>query len=222
MKQIKVAARKSPLSLVQVKEVFDELKQTHPDITYALDALETTGDLNKQISLRGMEKTDFFTREIDRHVLTNECDVGIHSAKDLPDPLSEGLCLFALTKGVDPSDVLVLPMGVTLSDLPPEATIATSSKRREEAISSLRQDLTFCDIRGTIQERLDQLNQGSISGVVIAEAALIRLGLTHLNRIKLPGKTTPLQGQLAIIGRQSDSYLKEIFSCIDSRTLSHA
>nr|NGY95113.1 Hydroxymethylbilane synthase [Neochlamydia sp. AcF84] len=214
---IKVGARSSALSKAQVKEVYQELCRHHAHLIFENIYLETTGDKDRLTSLRHMGKTDFFTKEIDLLLLTQQCRLAIHSAKDLPDPLPAGLVLAAITHGVNPADVLVLRPGQTLEDLPPGACIATSSLRREERVKELRKDLTFCDLRGTIPERLELLEKGQADGVVVAEAALIRLNLTHLNRIKLPGETVPYQGQLALICREDDTEIIELMSCLDSR-----
>lgn len=211
---IKVGARSSPLSKKQVVEVLSEIQNHYPHITFDCVFTETLGDKDKKTSLRSLDKTDFFTREVDEFVLSGRCRIGIHSAKDLPDPLRKGLQVIAITKGVDSSDVVVMREGESISSLLPNAIIATSSERREEAVRQLRTDLKFVDVRGTIQERLDKLNNGEADGVVIAEAALIRLGLTHLNRQKLPGDTVPYQGQLAIVGKDDDDEMKRIFSIL--------
>lgn len=216
---IDVGARSSPLSQAQVKEILSLLRPMYPDLSFNVMTFQTVGDSDKTTSLRHLDKTDFFTKEIDEWVLAGKNRIGIHSAKDLPDPLKEGLSLFALTEGVDSSDALVIRDERTLASLPLGALIATSSIRRESCVRELRQDLTFCDIRGTIGERLATLQSGKVEGVVIAEAALIRLGLTHLNRIRLPGKTAKGQGQLAIVGREVDRMgeIAKLFSVIDCR-----
>ena len=92
--------------------------------------------------------------------------------------------------------------------------IGTSSDRREEMVSQLQDDLEFVDIRGTIRERLDRLYERKVDGVVLAEAALIRLGLIHLNRIRLPGETAPMQGRLAVVARKGDEQMRELFSSV--------
>jgi porphobilinogen deaminase len=120
--------------------------------------------------------------------------------------------IVALTKGVDPSDSLVLREKETLFSLPPFARIATSSKRREAAVKELRPDFCFVDIRGSIDARLSHLDRGDIDGVVIAEAALIRLGWTHRNRLRLEVETAPLQGKLAILIREGDDEMKHLFA----------
>lgn len=196
---IRIGARGSPLSKAQVLEVCGGIKMDWEAVW-----VETTGDLDKNTSLRTLEKTDFFTREIDELVLNGTVRVGIHSAKDLPFPMPEGLCIAAMTRSIDPRDALVLQEGKELASLPPNPLIATSSVRREKAALLLRNDFRFTDLRGTIGERLKFLVDHKVDGVVIAEAALIRLGLTHLNRIYLPGETVEGQGQIAIVCRCED------------------
>lgn len=214
---ITVGARRSPLSKAQVIEVQREINRYYPELTFDCIFIDTTGDKDQSTSLRTMDKTDFFTKEIDELLLAGGCQVAIHSAKDLPDPLPKGLSLAALTLGLDSSDALILKPGVTLASLQPNPVIATSSVRREEAVKKVIPHAKFIDIRGTIEQRLMKLQMGAADGIVIAEAALIRLGLTHLNRIKLPGSTAEHQGRLAVVARKDDNDMHALFSCIDSR-----
>lgn len=214
---LSAAARESPLSKAQFEEIKNALAQKHPQIILKPFFTETIGDKNQQISLRTLGKTDFFTQEIDHALLSGICRIGIHSAKDLSDPLPVGLKIVALTQGLDPSDALVLRQGESFNTLPRGGRIATSSERREKAVRNLREDFSFIDVRGTIGERLAKLETGEADGVVIAEAALIRLHLTHLNRITLPGETVPFQGQLAVVAREDDTLMQEFFACLDSR-----
>lgn len=213
---LKVGARSSPLSQVQVKEVLAELQRFHPEVDFEVVSLKTKGDLDQLTSLRHLEKSNFFTKEIDDLLLSKEVRIAIHSAKDLPDPLPEGLKCIALTQGLDSSDSLVIQSHYSLETLPKGALIATSSERREEMVKALRPDFTFTDIRGTINERLGKLESGQVAGVVIAEAALIRLGLTELRRIKLPGETTLNQGRLAILALEEDQEMADLFDCLNS------
>jgi porphobilinogen deaminase len=110
-----------------------------------------------------------------------------------------------------------LPESITLQDLPFQARIGTSCLRREVAVKSLRPDFLCVDIRGTIERRLQLLDAGELEGVVMAEAALIRLGLTQRNRVKLSGSAAALQGQLAVVARSSDCKMASFFSPIDWR-----
>lgn len=213
---ILIASRTSPLARAQVEEFIAEILKYHPGLIFETHFVETTGDLDQKTSLRTLDKTDFFTKEVDALLLAGKCRIAVHSAKDLPEPLPAGLAIAALTKGVDPSDSLVIKAGITLDRLPTSPVIATSSVRREETVSQLLPGARFIDLRGTIHKRLDVLEQGKADGVVLAEAALIRLKLTHLNRIRLPGPTVPLQGQLAVVVRKEDSEMMSLFAAIDT------
>lgn len=215
--QITVGARESMLSQMQVQEVLDEIRSHIPTIEFFPLLMKTRGDKELLLSLRDMDKTNFFTKEIDDALLAGQCRIAIHSAKDLPEPLAKGLVMVALTKGVDPSDVLVLRDEDMLESLPSSARIGTSSKRREETLLAMRSDIECVDIRGSITQRLEKLDSMRVDGVVMAEAALIRLKLTHRNRVRLPGPVAALQGQLAIVAREDDEEMKAIFSQIDVR-----
>lgn len=206
-----IGARDSPLSRAQVREVLEHIRCVEPTLEFDPIWVKTKGDLDKQTSLRALGKSDFFTHEIDRLVQSGLARLGIHSAKDLPDPLPVGLCIAFLTESIDSRDTLVLREKQTLEDLKIGAWIATSSERREEAVRMLRKDLRFQDLRGTIDERLQKLFSKEVDGVVVAEAALIRLKLTHLNRVYLPGPTAEGQGKLAILSRQNDREMIELF-----------
>jgi hydroxymethylbilane synthase len=177
--------------------------------------METTGDRDKISSLRTMGKTDFFTKEIDEALASSLCRIAIHSAKDLPEKLHPKLAIAAITRGLDPSDVLVVRQREAFGKSP---LVATSSMRREEAVRELLgKDVQFCDVRGTIDERLALLDRREVDGVVIAEAALLRLGYSSRVRYKLPGATVPLQGQLTITIREDDDEMAKLFRCIDVR-----
>lgn len=188
---MKIGARSSPLSRRQVEEIRQEF---HLD--FEVIWVETTGDLDKTRSLRDMGATDFFTQELDQMLLAGEIDAALHSAKDLPDPLPIGLQIAALSIGLDPRDSLVIKKE-------PVRLVATSSLRREQAVREVFPHCQFVDVRGTVQERLEQ----NTDGVVVAECALIRLQLTHLHRIFLPGPTAPMQGKLAIVCRQHENII---------------
>lgn len=212
---IKAAARSSPLSRKQVEEIQAAVRCFHPDLSFDIKWVETTGDRDKITSLRTIEKSDFFTREIDQMVQSGDVRIAIHSAKDLPDPMPQDLKIFALTRGIDARDMLVMRDGVTIDSLPPRATVATSSQRREESVLQIRHDLSFVDLRGTIEERLALLDQNKVDAVVVAEAALIRLGLTNRNRFPLPGPTAQWQGRLAVVGRREDTEMISLFQPLD-------
>lgn len=214
---LRVASRVSPLAIAQVDEVIANLRTYCSDLVVQPTWVRTIGDRDQVTSLRTLDKTDFFTREVDALVLNGDCDIAVHSAKDLPEPIPAGLALIALTQGIDPADTLVLRPGETFDSLPSGATIATSSVRREDAVRRLRSDLTFVDIRGAIDHRLAKLANHEVDGVVVAMAALIRLQLTHLNYLILPGDTVPGQGRLAVMARADNEVMKQLFQPLDAR-----
>ncbi len=210
--KIKVGARGSKLSKRQVEEIMKGLRRE-----YECGWVETMGDRDLASQLGPMDKTDFFTREIDERVLEGKYDVGIHSAKDLPDPLPEGLKLIALTRGVDSRDSLVMREGDCLETLKRGAVIGSSSFRRDKVVKGLRPDFLCRELRGPVDLRLKMLDLGEVDALVVAEAALIRLELTSRNRVLLPGKGAQLQGKLAVVARNGDFEMEKVFKSLDSR-----
>lgn len=208
---IKVGARASLLSKIQVLEVENLIKKTHPEVSFACNWIETKGDKDRTTSLVDLENSDFFTQEIDQALLQEKVHICIHSAKDLPRPLPKGLKQIALTKGLTPLDSLVIPANKTMNTMPKKPRIGTSSTRRGDAVRKIFPDAEIIDIRGTIQERLNKLLVNALDGVVIAEAALIRLGLVHLNRIPLDGPFAFHQGQLAILAKEENLVMEQLF-----------
>ena len=138
---VKVGARSSNLSQIQVWEVLDELKKFYPQITFDPLWVKTTGDKDLNTSLRDLESTNFFTKELDDLLLAGQVQVTMHSAKDLPVPLPAGLKMVACTRGLDPSDSLVISDTFTGKGL-----IATSSLRREKTINELYPEAKLVDI----------------------------------------------------------------------------
>ena len=213
---IRVVSRKSKLALIQVGEVFSQL----PDVKYHLVGISSFGDKHHEISLLENPPADIFTRELDEALLQNEADIAIHSAKDLPSPLPEGLELIALTTADDSSDSLVSKRKQTLETLKPGARVGTSSPVRRRELLALRPDLEVVSIRGTIEERIAQVDNGFIDALIVATCALNRLGLQGRIAQKLPFETHPLQGHLAIVTSSNNhhiSRLKSIFAQHDSR-----
>ena len=152
-KYIKVGGRKSPLSILQIKEVLSYF----PSVVYELITMDSYGDKNKQISLMNKIAPDFFTRELDTLLLNDEADIIIHSAKDLPYPLPQGIKLLALFEAFDKTDSLVSRGNLTLAQLPPRSKVGTSSPTRKAELGKIRPDVTVISIRGTIEERIQQV-----------------------------------------------------------------
>lgn len=211
---LKVIARKSPLSKLQVKEVFDSM----PFLAYELITFHSFGDKNKNLSLMDPSiADDFFTRELDASLLDNSANIAIHSAKDLPYPLPVGLELYSLTQGKDKSDSLVSKNNLKLEQLPQGAKIGTSSIKRKTELLKIRPDLTIVSIRGTIEERIALVDNGTIDGLIVATCALQRLGLEERIAQILSTQSHPLQGNLAILGKAEQPQLKALFAPLDIR-----
>jgi len=199
---LKVGSRSSPLALKQVKEIQEFI----PSVQLVVIPIETQGDKDKFTPLSEVENSDFFTREIDLALLRGDIDIAIHSSKDLPDVLPEGLKVIFETKSLSPFDVLVAKGNLKLKDLPLGARVGASSIRRKSQILSFRRDLKIVDIRGNIQERLNLISENKIDALIVAHAALIRLGLEDkiteiLNPVEFP--THPKQGRLAIVVKEN-------------------
>src|SRR3990167_8023506 len=154
----KIGTRTSPLALKQLEEVLGGLLKFYPALKADIIGIETYGDKDKNTPISDMEGSDFFTREIDEALLKGDIDFAVHSAKDLPDKIREGLYIAAMTQAIDPYDALVSKEGLKLGELPVGARIGTSSSRRKEQLKAHRGDFEIADIRGNTEERLKLLN----------------------------------------------------------------
>ncbi|MCB9772347.1 MAG: uroporphyrinogen-III C-methyltransferase [Candidatus Omnitrophica bacterium] len=210
---LNVGSRSSPLAQSQVREVFDQLLRGK--VAYCLTTFETQGDRDKDTSLLSQPADNFFTDTLDEALLAGNIDIAIHSAKDLPKHLPRGLKIFALTKALDDTDALV--GRAAHSQLQAGSRIGTSSPLRKEQILAFNPKFTIVEIRGTIQERCAQLDAGKVDALIVATCALKRLGLEKRIKEILPWEATPLQGQLAVVGRKKDRDLEKSFYKIDVR-----
>lgn len=211
--KLRIICRNSRLSLIQAEEI----KALLPAISFEVRAIESLGDKNKQIPLETCDITDFFTRELDEALLKNEADIAVHSAKDLPYPIPEGLEVIALTEAKNQSDALVSRHNLKLGDLPSSPRIGTSSIIRAASIKQLRPDAQIVSIRGTIEERISLIDQNKTDAVVVAACALQRLGLENKIAELLPMDTHPLQGHLAVVAATGNKLLRKIFEPFDIR-----
>lgn len=206
-KKIKVIARGSRLSRLQVEEVF----KNFPELAYEIKYLESYGDKNQQISLlNGEAPADIFTRELDDAIRQGDADIAIHSAKDLPYPLPEDIEVIALFPAFDTTDSLVSRDHKKLAELPAGSIIGTSSPLRKKGLNELRPGLTIKGIRGCIEERVQQVKDGKYDAAIVASCALKRLGMEDEIAEVLPFPTHPLQGFLAITAKKG-SDLKQAF-----------
>ena len=208
-KKIRVIARGSRLSRLQVEEVF----KNFPELAYEIKYLESYGDKNQQISLlNGEAPADIFTRELDDAIRQGDADIAIHSAKDLPYPLPEDIEVIALFPAFDTTDSLVSRDHRKLAELPAGSIIGTSSPLRKKGLKDLRPDLTIKGIRGCIEERVQQVKDGKYDAAIVATCALKRLGMEDEIAEVLPFPTHPLQGFLAVTAKKVSQDLKQAFA----------
>lgn len=213
--KIRTGSRSSRLARVQVDEIEALLKEHGLSPVLERRFYATQGDRDKTTPLIANTIDDFFTDTLDEALLKKEIDVAIHSAKDLPRKMREGLDIFALTKSPDETDAFI--GNVSFDRLPAGAKVATSSPLRREQVKRLNPGVEPVDIRGTIEERIQKVKDGYCDGVIVATVALKRLGLQQHIQNVMPWEAAPLQGQLAVVGRAGDTELKRLFSAIDVR-----
>lgn len=205
---LRIAARSSRLSQIQVQEVMDRV----PDLPFTIRLLSSYGDKALGISLLdGEAPDDMFTRELDSALMKGDADIAIHSAKDLPEKLHPGLEVIALYEAFDKSDSLVSKGNKSLRELPAGSRIGTSSPLRRKELLSVRPDLQVVGIRGPIEDRIEQVRRGDIDAAIVATCALKRLGLEDEIAEVLPFSTHPMQGRLAVTARKGRNDLKAIF-----------
>ena len=221
MEQIyRVGTRTSPLALRQVDEALASLQKVYPKLKVEIIGIDTYGDKDKSRPISAIEGSDFFTREIDEALLKEKIDFAVHSAKDLPDELREGLKVAAITSSIDSCDVLVSKKNVKIGELPVGAKIGTSSIRRKSQLKIYRDDFEIVDIRGDIQQRLNILRNSDLDAILIAAAGLIRLGLEDEISQRLSSdimQPHPQQGALAIVVRREDGELFRLLNVLNNK-----
>lgn len=211
-----IATRQSPLALAQVEEVRPLLLAVLPaNATLIVHATTTPGDRDQRIPLTdpGVPQ-DFFTRDLDRALLEGTADLAVHSAKDLPQVPVPGLTIAALLPARDIREAFVVRKGLSESDV---RSIGTSSPRREAELRKYIPGVILKPLRGTIHQRLTQLDAGDYDALVIAACALERLGLADRITSYLPFESVPQQGRLALIVRSDRHDLIERLRALDVR-----
>ncbi len=211
-----IASRQSPLALAQVEEVRPILLGLlPPPITLNVHAMATPGDRDLQTSLtHPAVPQDFFTRDLDQALREGHADLAVHSAKDLPQPLAPDLTVAALLPARDIREALVVRKGLSQSAV---RTIGTSSQRRETELRKFLPDAVLKPVRGTINQRLAQLDAGAYDALVMAACALERLGWAERITSYLPFEPVPQQGRLALVVRSDRRDLIELLRTLDVR-----
>ena len=216
---IRIGTRASVLALAQAASVADALRARGHEVDVL--PMRTEGDRLASARLAAVGGKGLFVREIEDALLAGQIDVAVHSLKDLPAELPDGLTLVAFPAREDPRDVLVSRAGGGLKDLPSGAVIGTSSPRRAALVRSERPDLVIEPLRGNVDTRLRKLGSGDCDATVLAAAGLRRLGLDPPHSEPLPVDVfVPAVGQgvLGLEGRVDDDRIRTALAALDDAT----
>jgi len=199
MKTLKIATRQSPLALWQAEHIRARLQELHPDLTVELVKFVTQGDKILDTPLAKIGGKGLFVKELEAALLDGRADLAVHSMKDVPMALPEGLTLAVICEREDPLDAFVSNQFEKFADLPQGARVGTSSLRRKSQILKQRPDLQIVDLRGNVGTRLGKLDDGQYDAIILASAGLKRLGLENRIRHTIePNVSLPAVGQGAL------------------------
>ncbi|MDO5543949.1 MAG: hydroxymethylbilane synthase [Acinetobacter sp.] len=199
MKTLKIATRQSPLALWQAEHIRARLEAMHADLTVELVTFVTQGDKILDTPLAKIGGKGLFVKELEAALMDGRADLAVHSMKDVPMALPEGLSLAVICEREDPLDAFVSNHYASFADLPQGAKVGTSSLRRKCQILKARPDLEIIDLRGNVGTRLSKLDDGQYDAIILASAGLKRLGLAERIRHTIqPDVSLPAVGQGAL------------------------
>ena len=221
--QLVIGSRGSRLALWQAEWVKARIAALHPRREVSIEVIKTSGDVLKDAPLSVIGGRGVFTKEIEAALLDRRIDLAVHSLKDLPTTLPEGLIIAAMTEREDARDALVLREGLaiknpSLKNLPAGSVVGTSSPRRLAQLKHLRPDISVKELRGNVDTRLRKLDAGEYAAVILASAGLRRLGLAE--RISAPLEIEEMlpavgQGALAVETRVDDEETQTLLAPLD-------
>lgn len=216
--EIRVGSRGSKLALAQANSIINVLRENNPGIKIRLVTIKTAGDSDRDSLLDKTGTVGFFTKQIEIELLNDKIDIAIHSAKDLPSTLTDGLVIAGVPSRGPVEDVLLSNSGYKLRELKSGSIVGTGSPRRRAMLLNCRPDLTVKPIRGNIETRLRKLHNGDYDAIILARAGLSRIGLEKTIIEILPAADflpAPGQGSLAIQIRSQDGALRKLVGSID-------
>ncbi len=224
MKPRIIATRKSRLALWQTEHVRDELLAAHPDLALDLLPLSTRGDEVLDRSLADIGGKGLFLKELEQAIVDGRADFAVHSLKDVPARMPEGLVLAAWLPRADPADVWITRDGTPIEKLPAGSRVGSSSLRRIRQLQAMRPDLEVVPLRGNVETRMKAVFDGRIDATILAAAGVRRLGVEPSQALELPLESwlpAPGQGVIAIECREDDRGLHGLLaavSCDRTRT----
>lgn len=218
---VRIGSRKSQLALVQTYWVQEELQKNFPNITFEVHTMSTQGDKILDVALAKIGDKGLFTKELELGMLQNETDLAVHSLKDLPTNLPEGLVLGCVTERENPADALVVHekfKDKQLEALPEGAVIGTSSLRRLAQLRHHYPHFEFKDVRGNLNTRLAKLDAGEYDALILAFAGLHRLGMGDRIHQVIPPEVSLHavgQGALGIECRAGDNDILDLLKSLE-------
>ncbi|ORU92652.1 MAG: hydroxymethylbilane synthase [Cycloclasticus sp. symbiont of Bathymodiolus heckerae] len=222
MSLIRIATRRSPLALWQAEHVAKLLKASHPGIEIDLVKMITQGDKILDTPLAKIGGKGLFVKELEQGMMNGDADIAVHSMKDVPAKLPEGLEIGAILHREDPRDAFVSNQYSTIDALPQGAVVGTSSLRRQCQLLEMRPDLNIKSLRGNVNTRLQKLDDGDYDAIILAAAGLIRLGFEARIKTAIPVNTMLSaigQGAIGIECREGDEATKALIECLhDEKT----
>lgn len=219
IEHLKIATRSSELAMKQSSDVKAMIERLVPDVKVSFVQVSTKGDRDRSDFLYSGSSVGYFTSEVENTLLNGSADIAVHSLKDLPTKITDGLIIAAIPSRQNAADAVVSHHTITsLNDLPTGATVGTSSLRRIAQVKHLRGDLQCLALRGNIETRIQKVESGQYDAIILAQAGLNRLGLD--DRVSFtfdPCEFLPApgQGSLAVEIRSDDTALFEILNKLD-------
>ncbi len=217
----RVATRASQLALTQTKQTVALLEKANPGIAFELVTIRTSGDASTNTPLAGFGGVGVFVKELETALREDRADLAIHSLKDVPSSVAQGMVIAAIPSRVSPWDVVITNSGLSLDKIPHGAKVGTGSPRRIMQLKAIRPDLRCEDIRGNLDTRIKKLSQGDFDAIILAAAGMIRLGIAfNQNGVLSLSQCIPAcgQGALGLECRADDAETVSIVRKINDAT----
>ena len=217
MKTLRIGTRGSALALWQARSIaraLHEITGVEPEIVI----IKTSGDKFQQASFSQIGTKGVFIKELEDALLDERVDLAVHSMKDVPTEMPEGLTIAAIGKREDVRDALLSSSGATLASLPQSARVGTSSLRRQSQLLHARRDLRVLELRGNVDTRIEKLKRGDYDAIILAKAGLDRLGLSgNISEVLPPDVSLPAAGQgaIGIEARTGDAATFRVLAALD-------
>jgi hydroxymethylbilane synthase len=224
-KQIRIATRGSALAIKQAQLVGLAIENLKIDLKCIICPIITTGDKLLELDLSKVGGKGLFLKEIEQNLLQGECDIAVHSMKDVPVELPDNLVIPSMLKRADPRDVLLSNVGYTIKSLPPGARVGTCSSRRGHILNYMRPDVDVLPIRGNICTRWKKLINGEYDAIILALCGMQRIDMTSIPHEVIPVEImVPAigQGAIGIECRQDDKEMNQLLAQINHQDTYHA